>query len=74
MVTSTQAARDNREDVVRQHLSRLPKYNKARMLDQRDAKGYTAMHYAAKFNRFKIMTLLVTSGASEFLSSRHMWY
>lgn len=66
---SSQATRDNREDIVRYWLSKLPKYNKEKTLDRRDQKGYTAIHYAAKFNRFKIMTLLVTEGASESASN-----
>ncbi len=51
--------------MVRQWLSRLPKYKKSTILDAMDAEGYTAMHYAAKFNRFQIMLLLATSGACE---------
>ena len=34
-------------------------------LENKDTYGYTAMHYAAKFNRFKIMQLLVARGAGE---------
>ena len=60
-----QAARDGREDVVRQHLARLPKGRKGKVLNGKDSEGYTAVHYAAKFNRFKILQLLVTSGAGE---------
>ncbi len=52
--------------MVRQWLSRLPKYKKSTILDAMDAEGYTAMHYAAKFNRFQIMLLLATSGACEY--------
>ena len=59
------AARDGKEDVVNQHLARLPRYKKKKVLDARDADGFTAMHYAAKFNRFKILRLLVDSDASE---------
>jgi len=43
----------------------LPKYDKEKVLDARDNKGYAAIHYAAKLNRFKILTLLVTNGASK---------
>ena len=50
---------------MRQHLARLPKYNKHKVLNGKDSEGYTAVHYAAKFNRFKILQLLVTSGAGE---------
>ena len=50
---------------MRQHLKRLPKYRKEKVLNSKDSEGYTALHYAAKFNRFKILQLLITSGASE---------
>ena len=57
---------------MRAHLSRLPKYNKEKVLNAKDSDGYTAMHYAAKFNRFKILQLLVLSGASKtFWTSMH---
>ena len=36
-------------------------------LETVDKYGYTAMHYAAKFNRLKIMQLLVSYGASKSL-------
>ena len=62
---SLQAARDGREDVVRAHLTRLPRQNTSKILNGKDADGFTALHYAAKFNRFKILQLLITSGASE---------
>jgi len=51
--------------VVRQHLARLPKGRTGKVLNKKDSEGYTAVHYAAKFNRFKILQLLVTSGAGE---------
>ena len=38
------------------------------MLNEKDAEGYTAVHYAAKFNRFEILKLLVDSGASKFIA------
>ena len=50
---------------MKQHLTRLPKHNKERVLNRKDSEGYTAVHYAAKFNRFKILQLLVTHGAGE---------
>ena len=65
LTITLQAARDGREDIVRQHLKRLPKYRKEKVLNAKDSEGYTALHYAAKFNRFKILQLLITSGASE---------
>lgn len=50
---------------MRAHLNRLPKYKKEKVLNAKDTDGFTAVHYAAKFNRFKILQLLVTFGASE---------
>ena len=46
-------------------MARLPKGRKEKVLNGKDTEGYTALHYAAKFNRFKILQLLVTSGAGE---------
>ena len=43
----------------------MPKRGKAKILNARDSEGYSAMHYAAKFNRFKIMQLLVAYDAGE---------
>lgn len=50
---------------MREWLSRMPKRGKAKILNARDSEGYSAMHYAAKFNRFKIMQLLVAYDAGE---------
>ncbi|KAL5457262.1 hypothetical protein EMCRGX_G034509 [Ephydatia muelleri] len=60
-----QAARDGREDVVRAWLDRLPRRfgGNVEILNQRDAEGYTALHYAARFNRLSIIQMLVNSGA-----------
>ncbi|KAL5486880.1 hypothetical protein EMCRGX_G019417 [Ephydatia muelleri] len=60
-----QAARDGREDVVRAWLERLPRRfgSNIEVLNQRDEEGYTALHYAARFNRLTIMQMLVVSGA-----------
>ncbi len=56
--------------MVRQWLARLLSYRDgSKLLDARDAEGYTAMHYAAKFNRFKIMHLLIAHGACEWVYS-----
>ena len=53
---------------MRAHLSRLLRYKKEKVLNAKDGDGYTAVHHAAKFNRFKILQLLVTSGASEWIA------
>ena len=60
-----QAARDGKEDVVRHYLDRLADSEKQEVINARDSEGYTALHYAAKFNRFQIMYRLVTHDAGE---------
>ena len=50
---------------MRQHLATLSEDNKHKALNKKDAEGYTALHYAAKFNRFKILKHLIDSGAGE---------
>ena len=49
---------------MKQHLYLLYE-NKEKVLNAKDADGYTAVHYAAKFNRFNILKLLAEAGASE---------
>ena len=68
-----QAARDGREDVVRAWLDRLPRRfgGNVEVLNQRDAEGYTALHYAARFNRLSIIEMLVNSGAGKGHVSVH---
>ena len=47
-------------------LDRLPRTKCTTVINEGDYEGYSsALHYAAMFNRFKIMQLLVTRGASE---------
>lgn len=36
---------------------------KKHIIDAKDSYGFTAMHYAARFNRFKIMQLLLSNDA-----------
>lgn len=59
----SQAARDGREDIVRYYLERLSEEEKEQVINARDSEGYTALHYAAKFNRFQIMVRLITHDA-----------
>ena len=59
----SQAARDGREDIVRYYLERLSDEEKEQVINARDPEGYTALHYAAKFNRFQIMVRLITHDA-----------
>lgn len=51
--------------MVRAWLERLPRRfgSNIEVLNQRDEEGYTALHYAARFNRLNIIQMLVVSGA-----------
>lgn len=44
---------------MRQWVELLPKES----IDERDSEGFTALHYAARFNKFNIVQLLLDSGA-----------
>lgn len=59
-----QAVRDNRHDDVEQQLT--SGYVLRNVLNSIDSDGYAPIHYAAKFNRFKIMTLLVSARAGRY--------
>ena len=61
-----QAARDGREDVVRHYLDRLSDEETQQVINARDSDGYTALHYAAKFNRFQIMYRLIAHDAGDY--------
>ena len=56
-----QAARDGKEFIVREWLDNTPQGMKGAIINVKDPHGYAALHYAARFNRFKIMQLLVTA-------------
>lgn len=56
-----QAARDGKEDVVLALLEEDP----LPMVDECDEEGMAALHYAAMFNNFRIMELLVDNEAGE---------
>ena len=60
--TILQAAKQGLEDVVQQHLS-LPSLE----LNAKDDDGYTAVHYAAKFNHIQILKLLLKANAGELV-------
>jgi ankyrin repeat protein len=63
-ITLQQAVRDGKEDVLRAWLARLANSSKKKQaLNAKDSYGFTAMHYAARFNRFKIMSLLIAEEA-----------
>ena len=48
---------------MRYYLDNLSDDEKQSVIDARDSGGYTALHYAAKFNRFQIMYRLITHDA-----------
>jgi ankyrin repeat protein len=64
MTTLLQAAKQGLEDVVQQHLS-LPSLE----LNAKDDDGYTAVHYAAKFNHIQILKLLLKANADAELKT-----
>lgn len=49
--------------MLRQWLAGLSESKKKAVIDAKDSFGFAAMHYAARFNRFKMMQLLVTNEA-----------
>lgn len=57
-----QATRDNREEVVDQWIHLLSGPD-ASDLNKKDSLGYAPLHYATKFNRYKILVKLVQAGA-----------
>ena len=60
-----QAARDGREDDVRAWLDTVSDQRKRKLLNAKDKHGFTAVHYAARFNRFKIMQRLLLDEAGK---------
>jgi len=52
-----QAARDGLLDVVKAHIDSMSQINDV------DDEGYTAMHYAARYNRVSVMEVLFAAGA-----------
>ena len=61
-VVLLQAARDNRVEAVGAHITYFFRRNEVNKLNKLDMNGYAPIHYAAKFNRFDIMTKLVGRG------------
>ena len=59
LILLSQAARDGRENIVQQWMNLLP----ADSIDDQDSEGFSALHYATRFNKFKIIQLLIASGA-----------
>ena len=57
--------RDGREEVLRQWLGQVSERKKRALINAYDSFGFTAMHYATRFNRFKMMQLLVANDASK---------
>lgn len=46
---------------MRQWVELLPK----ELIDERDSEGFTALHYAARFNKFDIIQLLLDNDAGK---------
>ena len=65
-----QAVRDGREEVLRQWLGQVSERKKRALINAYDSFGFTAMHYATRFNRFKMMQLLVANDASKMEGER----
>ena len=57
--------RDGREEILRQWLGQVSERKKRALINAYDSFGFTAMHYATRFNRFKMMQLLVANDASK---------
>ena len=54
--------------MVRKWLSTCPDSKKKKLLDNKDKYGFAAVHYAARFNRFKILNLLLLDEASKLFT------
>ena len=71
MYVCTQAARENLIGIVREWIaylnSRFSSVEKLKELNSQDVIGYTPLHYAAKFNCFKILQKLEEEGAGELI-------
>ncbi len=70
---SLQAARDGREDVVRHWLNRGPESGRKAAINKRDEHGFTALHYAARFNRVRVIQTLVQNDAGELVWIVSTW-
>ena len=65
---NVQAARDNAIEIVEEWIEFLASQEDEEMLstmNERDEHGMAAIHYAAKFNRFKILVRLHEHGAGK---------
>ena len=51
---------------MRAWLAAVSDQHKRRLLNAKDKHGFTAVHYAARFNRFKIMQLLLLHEAGKY--------
>ena len=58
-----QVVRDGREELVKKLIDSLSAKKKSKIINSRDSFGFTALHYAARFNRFTIMHLLYNEKA-----------
>lgn len=58
---------------MRYYLDNLSDDEKRDVINARDSEGYTALHYAAKFNRFQIMYRLITHDAGTYNGTSLIW-
>lgn len=66
-----QAARDDSTEIIDDwvdFLSTKKDEVKRRKLDEKDEHGMAAIHYAAKFNRYKILVKLCENGAGNLVT------
>ena len=63
MFMFSQAARDNRLEIVEKWIKFLEDVS---LLNKKDGDGYAPLHYAAKFNRHRILVKLIEAGAGKY--------
>ena len=75
-VYPTQAARDGKGDIVKVWLELYNKENEGNhkrgkkqqnSIDEKDGDGLTALHYAARFNRYNILAYLLYEDPGMFI-------
>ena len=74
-VYPTQAARDGKYDIVKVWLELYSKGSERNLkkkklqnpVDEKDGDGLTALHYAARFNRLKILSQLLVEQPGLFI-------
>ena len=75
IIYSTQAARDGKGDIVKVWLELYNKENEKNRkrgkkqqnpVNEKDGDGLTALHYAARFNKFEILAYLLSENPGLF--------